>query len=111
MDTCKVSGYILSADNNPLKGILVNANIADFPGISADGTQLVHTGIINAVSSSTGLIEIDLIQNLNYDVVIRSMGYYGELRVPTTSTGNLWELLNTPIIEDDTPDDSGESGW
>lgn len=82
MELCRIKGYIRDAANRPLEGVLLYAHISDFPAIDSTSQYFVHNSNVQAVSDETGFVEMFLIKNMVYDIVIRSTGYYGRLKAP-----------------------------
>ena len=113
MATCKVFGYIIDGNDNPVEGMLVQFIPASLPAINSSTGKAVWSYPIQTVTSSTGYFEENLLCNTNFVVIIQQLGLKEKIRIPDLVEKNLFELTGMYVSGDPTPgDDSGtETNW
>lgn len=112
MATCKVYGYIKDGSENPVEGILIQFRPASLPAINSSTGNAIVPITLTAVTTSTGYFEKDLMINMDFVVIINSIGLKQKIRIPDEIEKNLFELTATYTTGDPTPTEpNGESNW
>lgn len=92
MATCKVYGTIQSGDGNPTVGIVIHAIPTTVPTIV--GGVALSGYIVETTTSSTGYFELDLLQNVDFCVIINTLGFKEVVKVPVAADVVLWTLTS-----------------
>lgn len=92
MATCKVYGTIQSGDGNPTVGIYIHAIPTTIPTIY--GGIALSSFILETISSSTGYFELNLLQGVDFCVIINTLGFKEVIKVPAQTEVVLWTLTS-----------------
>lgn len=92
MATCKVYGTIQGGDGTPTEGIIVHAIPTTIPTIV--GGVALSGFIVETVTSSTGYFELNLLQNVDFCVIINTLGFKEVIKVPVATEVVLWTLTS-----------------
>ena len=112
MATCEVFATIIDGAEEPLEGVSVQFVPAANPSVNSTTGKGIVPRPIQVVTSSTGYFVVNLAQNTDFVVIIKSMGLKQKIRIPAETTKNLFELTGAYTSGDATPTDpGGESGW
>lgn len=92
MDLCKVYGYIQSGDGNPTVGIMIHAIPTATPTIV--GGNALSSFTIEAITTSSGYFELNLLQNVEFLIIINTLGFREVILVPIQDEVVLWTLTS-----------------
>lgn len=92
MATCKVYGTIQSGDGNPTVGVYIHATPTTIPTIV--GGVALSSYYIDTISSSTGYFELNLLQEVEFCVIINTLGFKEVIKVPAQDEVILWTLTS-----------------
>ena len=96
MATCKVYGTIQSGDGTPTVGIMIHAIPVTIPTI-VNGTAL-SSFTIEAITTSTGYFELNLLQGVEFLIIINTLGFRQVILVPAQASAILWGLTSIQQI-------------
>jgi hypothetical protein len=109
MDTCIVTGTIVSGDGTPKEGAIIHAIPYDSPAIIEDTENALIPLPITVYTSSTGEFELTLLRSVRFTVTIPLLGFRKVVRIPDSTTAVLWGLSDIDITGDATPREEGDT--
>jgi hypothetical protein len=92
MALCKVYGTIQSGDGNPTVGVYIHAIPTTIPTIV--GGVALSSYTIDTISTSTGYFELNLLQDVDFCVIINTLGFKEVVKVPAQAEVVLWTLTS-----------------
>jgi hypothetical protein len=108
MDQCLIYGYIVDSNGTPREGVLVTAFPASIPAVISGTEYAIYPREVEALTTSTGYFELDLIQNVDFYVHITAIGFREKIRIPASASASLWPLSAAYTTGDRTPT---EDNW
>jgi len=113
MTTCKVYGYIVTGQDEPVEGNLIQFIPASLPTVNAVTGKAICSIPVECITTSSGYFEADLMINTDFMAIIPAMGIKAILRVPEETEKKLFELIGTYESGDPSPVDPGntEPNW
>jgi hypothetical protein len=96
MALCKVYGTIQSGDGTPTVGIYVHAVPVAIPTVI--GGVALSPSYIETITTSTGYFEFNLLQGVEFVIIINTLGFKQTILVPPQSEVVLWGLTSIQQI-------------
>lgn len=90
MATCKIYGTIQHGDGNVAEGLLIYAVPVAIPTIV--GTSAVSPYPVETISTSTGYFEMELLQEVEFRIIINAIGFKQVIKIPVADEYLLWSL-------------------
>lgn len=113
VNTCRVYGNIVKPDGQPMIGTRVVANLTVFPSrINATNYAMTQTRF-ETYTNELGYFFLDLVQSVNYRILIKDLLYDQYVNIPVQTSALLWGIGSTQEIGDATTNDttSGQTAW
>ena len=103
MNRCLVTGYLYDGGGYAMPNVLVTAFPDNAPFIMSSTGQIVARTLIETITSSTGYFAFSLLQNVEYCISIKELGYKEIYKVPTAATATMFY--------EEGAQDNGDDAW